>query len=51
MAYSKNSVTAVTAVTESQPTTRGYGLASTGFVPTNPLVREIPETPGGDACG
>ena len=25
-----------------------HGLASTGFVTTNPLVREHPETPGGD---
>ena len=28
---------------------RVHGLASTGFVLTNPLVREYPETPGGDA--
>ena len=45
-------VTAVTDVCESDPTaTRGSGLTSTGFVCTNPLVREIPETPGGDENG
>lgn len=45
-------VTAVTDVCESDLTaTRGSGLTSTGFVCTNPLVREIPETPGGDANG
>ena len=45
MVYLKFPVTPVTAVTE-------YGvvvLASTGSVDTDPLVREYPETPGGDA--
>ena len=45
-------VTAVTDLCESDLTaTRGSGLTSTGFVCTNPLVREIPDTPGGDANG
>ena len=45
-------VTAVTPACGGIPTaTRGSGLTSTGFVCTNPLVREIPETPGGDANG
>ena len=45
-------VTAVTDLCESDLTaTRGSGLTSTGFVCTNPLVREIPETPGGDVNG
>ena len=45
MVYLKFPVTPVTAVTE-------YGvvvLASTGSVDTDPLVRECPDTPGGDA--
>ena len=44
-------VTPVTAVTDDPTDSRGSGLTSTGFVCTNPLVREIPETPGGDANG
>ena len=42
-------VTPVTIVTDDPADSRGSGLTSTGFVCTNPLVREIPETPGGDA--
>ena len=44
-------VTPVTVVTDDPTNSRGSGLTSTGFVGTNPLVREIPETPGGDANG
>ena len=51
MIYKKKAVIAVTPVTvvTDDPTDfRGSGLTSTGFVATNPLVRESPETPGGD---
>ena len=42
-------VTAVTPACGGDLTaTRGSGLTSIGFVATNPLVRESPETPGGD---
>ena len=55
MICSELPVTAVIGVThayDDSPTVlRGSGLTSTGFVVTNPLVREIPETPGGDANG
>ena len=43
--YRQRSVTPVTAVTVNQTATRGAGLASTGSVATDPLVRENPETP------
>ena len=55
MICSELPVIGVTAVTpacgEILTAIRGSGLTSTGFVCTNPLVREIPETPGGDANG
>ena len=55
MICSENAVTAVTAVTVSfgkLPTCcRGYGITSIGSVATDPLVREVPETPGGDGNG
>ena len=47
--YMDNAVTRVTTVTDVPKMTRGIGLASTGSVSTDPLVRECPETPGGDA--
>ena len=47
--HADKAVTPVTAVTDDPTDFRGSGLTSTGFVCTNPLVREIPETPGGDA--
>ena len=49
--YTIVSVTSVTTVTGSPIIARGSGLASTGSVDTDPLVRAIPETPGGDANG
>ena len=52
MICSELPVTAVIGVTHAysvSPTVLHYrGLTSTGFVATNPLVRESPETPGGD---
>ena len=47
--YMGKAVTAVTTVTDIPKMTRGIGVASTGSVATDPLVREYPETPGGDA--
>ena len=47
--YMDKAVTPVTTVTNIPQSTHGYGLASTGSVATDPLVRENPETPGGDA--
>ena len=47
--YTHKIVTPVTTVTDILKMTRGIGAASTGFVATDPLVRECPETPGGDA--
>ena len=49
--YMDKAVTAVTTVTDIPKMTRGIGVASTGSVATDPLVRENPETPGGDADG
>ena len=51
MICSELPVIGVTAVTGDPTDFRGSGLTSTGFVRTNPLVREIPETPGGDENG
>ena len=48
MICSELPVIGVTAVTDDPTDFRGSGLTSTGFVATNPLVREIPEAPGGD---
>lgn len=49
--YTAKAVTRVTPVTDIPKMTRGIGVASTGSVATDPLVREYPETPGGDGDG
>lgn len=46
--YMDKAVTPVTTVTDIPKMTRGIGVASIGSVATDPLVREDPETPGGD---
>ena len=51
MIYKKKAVIVVTAVTDDPTDFRGSGLTSTGSVSTDPLVRESPETPGGDDNG